>query len=281
MLQTTGRVPCTTTWRQRPLKCSVISKPLMANFLPVHSGKKPPPRAEAAFPIHREVVDQVRQRLHTQPVRDPGQHIHLRQARTLVSAASNDPTHVALPSCAIRRADGRIPKVCHFGKSRRRRPERHPQRQQNWQQRATRNQALPERELSRILPTSGPFDSVRSATLCRLRAPQVACSRIRKNSAVCIIHGRILTNPATTKHLTHDDAERNSVGCSQQAIEAMAKLITWQRALYCEILIILRLGVFRAHSGIWSLPESAFANTLFTHVNERGAECRYPTRNGK
>ena len=32
---------------------------------------------------------------------------------------------------------------------------------------------------------------------------QVACSRIRKNSDVCIVPGRILTNPATTKHLTH------------------------------------------------------------------------------
>ncbi len=29
---------------------------------------------------------------------------------------------------------------------------------------------------------------------------QVSCSRIRKNSEVCTIHGRILTNPATTKH---------------------------------------------------------------------------------
>ena len=36
---------------------------------------------------------------------------------------------------------------------------------------------------------------------------QVECSRIRKNSEVCIIHGRILTNPATTKHLNQTRAE--------------------------------------------------------------------------
>ena len=43
---------------------------------------------------------------------------------------------------------------------------------------------------------------------------QLACSRIRKNSEVCRIHGRILTNPVTTKHLMHDRAEYE-LGCSK------------------------------------------------------------------
>ena len=65
-----------------------------------------------------------------------------------------------------------------------------------------------------------------AATLCSARA-QVACSRIRNNSEVCIIHDKILTNPATTKNPDQalegntDSGETQTAG-TQHVIDGVA-----------------------------------------------------------